>query len=415
MYENIRFRKPNLTVVNGYFWMVDEDSDSVVVKTDDGSVAYSYPLDTTLTGTIRSLEYDGYNIWTLEQNGTTGVKIRRWCIRNYVCTLRNEFSLTESSTHKYSSEAMAVEHYHTVFTASEDGGQTILSIQDGSKMSSGYTLVLGPNSLGQIEEVTVNMAAADSVAINGTTKYAYGVGDPISFYKKIWLFNNYNGVDGTTGALYEIDPYTGSYIHKTAAGAYKDIKATTFFGVPKYVFEKGTSNVDPRFNSICYVKGTNLLFLNPDDLDNSFGSMTMDNIEADQATIIPIYDMAIEGTNIYRSQRKATYYGKTETFADSTYNYQLSTLNSFITSISMHADPAILPANGVNNSTITIIVKDQFNLPVPQKPVYVTDDDPDGGVLNQWPSTDENGVALTIYRAGFTAREVRITATAQQS
>jgi hypothetical protein len=80
----------------------------------------------------------------------------------------------------------------------------------------------------------------------------------------------------------------------------------------------------------------------------------------------------------------------------------------------MHADPAILPANGVNNSVVTIIVKDQFNLPVTQKPVYVTDDDLDGGVLNEWPSTDSNGVATTIYKAGYTAREVRISATAQQ-
>ena len=83
-YENIRLRKQNFTVVEGYFWMVDEDTDSVVVKTDDGSIAFSYPLDTTITETVKSLEYDGYNIWTLRATDTDEVTIDRWYISNYV-------------------------------------------------------------------------------------------------------------------------------------------------------------------------------------------------------------------------------------------------------------------------------------------------------------------------------------------
>ena len=159
-----------------------------------------------------------------------------------------------------------------------------------------------------------------------------------------------------------------------------------------------------------------MIFLNPDDLNTSYGSMTMDNIESDQATNITVYDLTIEGTNVYRLQRKATYYGATSTFADNTYNYQLSSLNSFITSISLRADPAILPANGVNPSVITAIVKDQFNLPVQQKAVYFTDDDPYefGGITTSPANTNGDGVAETTYIAGNTAREVRITATAQQ-
>ena len=91
-----------------------------------------------------------------------------------------------------------------------------------------------------------------------------------------------------------------------------------------------------------------------------------------------------------------------------------SSLNSFIISISLRADPAILPANGVNESTITAIVKDQFNLPVKQKNVYFTDDDPTGAVQDLSVGTGDDGVASTIYRAGTSAREVRLTATCQQ-
>jgi hypothetical protein len=158
-----------------------------------------------------------------------------------------------------------------------------------------------------------------------------------------------------------------------------------------------------------------MIFLNPDNLSSSNGSMAMDNLQSDQATNIPIYDLVIEGTNVYRLQRMATYYGATSTFSNSTYNYQLSSLNSFITSISLRANPAILPANGVNPSVITAIVKDQFNLPVSGRQVFFTDDDPNGSITTSPVNTDANGVAETTYIAGTAAREVRVTATAQQA
>jgi len=413
-YENIRLRKQNFTVVNGYFWMLDQDVDAIVVKTDDGTQAYSYPLDTTMTNEVTSLEFDGYNIWSLETSATDQVTIRRWNIDNFVCCLRNTFVLVPNASHKYNSSAFSVEHYHETFAADEAAGQSVLSISSGSKMDSGFRLVLGPNVLGQTEEVTVSSATADSVSINGVTLYAYDVGDPISFYKRIWLFNNYDGISSTTGALYKIDAYTGAYITKFSGGTYKDINACTFFNVPRYVFDK-SGGLEPRFNSICYIKGTNMVFLNPDNFNSSYGSMVMDNIKSDLATTIVVYDVAMEGTNVFRLQREATYYGVTGIFVNSTYNYQLSSLNSFITSISLRSDPSILPANSTNTSEITAIVKDQFNLPVQSRQVLFTEDDPIGVLLSASDNTDVNGVASTTYRAGNSAREVRITATAQQS
>lgn len=415
-YENIRLRKQNVTMVDGYFWMMDEDTDSLIVKTDDGTLAYSYPLDTTISQTVKSMEYDGRNIWTLRATNTNEITIDRWYINNYVCVRRNSFVFPPGVSNNYSADAFTVEHYHTQFSGNEAAGQSILSVLDGSKVESGYTVVLGPNILGQMEERTVSSANAGTIQINGSTTYEYLAGDSISFYNRIWLFNNFNGTDSSTGALYCIDAYTGSVITKYAGGAYKDIGACTFFDVPCYVFNKSVPNgtLEPKYNSLCYIKGTNLIFLNPDDLNSSYGSMTMDNIQSDQATNIVVYDLTIYGTNVYRLQRKATYYGTTADFLDSTYNYQLSSLNSFITSISLRADPAILPANGVNPSAVTAIVKDQFNLPVKQRQVFFTDDDPNGSIVSSPVNTDSNGVAVTSYIAGITAREVRITATAQQ-
>ena len=81
-YDNIRLRKSNFTIVDGYFWMMDEDTDSIVVKTDDGTLAYSYPLTTTISTPVISMEYDGHNIWTLQDTGTDELTITRWTISN---------------------------------------------------------------------------------------------------------------------------------------------------------------------------------------------------------------------------------------------------------------------------------------------------------------------------------------------
>ena len=396
-------------MVEGYFWNLDEDTDSVVIKTDDGTVSFSYPLDTTITNTIISLEYDGYNLWSLENTDTDQMTVKRWYIHNYVCSLRDTFDFVPSGSHKFDSNAFTIEHYHTTFSDYEGAGSSILSVADSSHMSSGYMIVLGPNNNGQIEEVSVSSTGTGIVNINGATQYNHESGTPISFYTNIWLFNDYSGVSADTGALYKFSAYTGSLVSYHPSGSFKDIGACSFFDM--------ASVYGADSNAICYVKGTNMIFLNPADLDNSYGSMVLDNIESDQATNIEIYDFTIEGANVYRLQRKATYYGLTGTFADNTYNYQLSSLNAFITSISLSADPAILPANSgglSSTSDITAIVKDQFNLPIVARLVYFTEDDPDGFVNPTNANTDSNGIATTVYIAGTSAREIRLTATAQQ-
>ncbi len=456
-YENITLRKQNVTMIDGYFYMMDENQDAMIVKTDDGTQAYSYPLDTVLSNQVVSMEYDGRNFWTLENPGGDTIRIKRWNLENYILKQRNNFTMLPDSNHKYSSNAMAIEHYHLRIQANAPKDSQIIQMYqpktkyenfDLIEKLNGRTLSLGPNINGQREDIIVNSVTISSpagketiyaVSLNSKTIYAYegpdpvlsGVdnsyreryGDPSSFYTDIWIFNNWDGVSSADGALYKISSTTGSYIYPHyPGGEYKNVTACAFYSVPNYIFDRAWQATEakdaenwPKFNSIAYVRTTNIIFLNPDNFSESYGSMTMDNVEEDQATIIPLYDLTMEGVNVYRLQRKATYYGSTYTFADNTYSYQLSTLEPFITSISLRANPAILPANQTNTSQITAIVKDQFNLAIEGKNVYFTADDPVGGITGQNPdTTDRNGVALTTYTAGNAAREVKITATAEQ-
>jgi len=453
-YENITLRKQNVTMVDGYFYMMDQDQDAMIVKTDDGTQAYSYPLDTTISNLVVSMEWDGRNFWTLENPGTDSVYIKRWNFENYVLKMRDDFEITEDSNHKFDSDAMAIEHYHLrIHSDAPIGSNTVQVYQPktkesyfdlATKLDSGMTISLGPNSDGHQEDKTVVGSISVSayganekiyqVQLNSVTTYAYDgptasgasdyyerYGSPSSFNYKIWLFNNYDGLDNTSGRLYSMGTASAKDgLAWEAGGEYQNVAACTFFDVPNYIFDRtwqspgGDAATNwPKFNSIAYVRTTNLIFLNPDDFSESYGSMTMDNLDEDQARVLSVYDLTMEGVNVYRLQLEATYYGSTHG-PWSSYNYQLSTLEPFITSISLRANPAILPANGVNVSQITAIVKDQFNLPIEGKPVYFTEDDPDGSIVTNPVNTDVNGVALTAYEAGYTAREVKITATAQQ-
>ena len=420
-YENIQTKYRNFTGGDGYFYYFDHAQDNLVVKTDDGNIAFTYPLDTAIDNEVSSLEFDGFNFWTLEnQSATTGVIIRRWQIENYVCVLQNTFTKTSDASHTYEADAMTVEHYHFTFSADEAVGQSVLSTVDpegivadiSTKVSSGMKVFLGPSTEsgyeGDTEEFSVLSAAAGTITINGTVSSAYKSTDPIATYKYIWMFNDYNGL-ATEGALYKFDAYTGSYITKFGGNEYDNIEACTFA-----VISEGLSSV---VNSLAYVRGSNMLFIDVESptLDN-YGSMAMDNINADEINILTVYDLMIYESNVYRLQRQATYYGSTTTFSDSAYSYQLATLTPFVHSISLQADPAVIPADGgVSTSLITAVVKSQFLLAISGRQVDFTDDNANGYLSDTTVLTDSDGVALTTYYSGTDAVEVKITATAKQS
>lgn len=421
-YENIRFRKPNMAVVDGYFWMLDDDLDVLVAKTDDGTHAFTYPLDTAITSVVAAIEYDGYNLWTLEQPSLTSIRIRRWRLINYICKLIDTFELVGSGVNKFNSSCFSVERYTVFFASDLSAGNNTIQITDGlsfgdicSKIPTMGRIVIGPNEANQIEEFRVLRGeSATEVQIEGLTSYAYKAGDMIRFYTNFWVFNNYYGILSTTGALYQIDPFTGSVINRHSGNEFKNIAASTFYGVPNFVFSTGTAT-EPRDYSICFIKSTNMIFLDPDNIAVARGSMVMDNIESNLSTVIPIYDIAMYEKNIYRLQLKATYYGETASFANATYNYQLSTFNKLITSIAVGANPAILPADGVSKAVITAVVRDQFNMPVIGRLCTFTEDDPQGYMTSTNVATLSNGVATSSYNAGIESRETRITVTAQQT
>jgi len=392
--ENIKLRKRNFTVDQGYFYTFDEDQDNLLQKTDDGTTAFSYPFNTLLTKQIKSLEFDGVYFWSLEEGSTNkDVVIRQWKIDNYICKLQNTFSYTgDDVTNNYDSNAFSVEHYHTALTSTTNSGSSTIYLDDYWDHSSisNAVLHLGPNSNGEEEDVTVNTTVSGGVTLTSSTLYDYAASDLVNYHKNIWMFNNYCGID-LVGALYKFDSHTGSLVTTYPGAAYSDIESATFYKVDSFA-------AYGAIDTLCYVKGTNMLFVNTADAGADlpyYGSMVMDNVQDDEATVIAIYDLSMDDQNVYRLQLKATYYGSTETW--SLYSYQLSTLDSFVASISLGAYPSIIAANEISDSTIIATVKDQFLQPVTSRLVYFTEDEPTTGYISgsNPDNTDSDGKAQT--------------------
>jgi len=417
--ENIKLRKRNFTADQGYFYVIEEDRDNLLQKTADGNTSFSYPLDTLLSTAVLSLEFDGVNFWSLEQSSSYIVVLRRWKVDNYICKLQQTITLTSGTSHYYNAEAFSVEHYHdTLASGVSVSGTTIYLTTYGdnddlmnyrSTTSGTLKLHLGPNSSDEEEDVYVNtMVSGGGVTLISGTQYAYDQYDPVNFYTNLWLFNNYNGTSSSTGALYKIDPYNGTYVKKYPGGAYSSIKSSTFYKVDSFT---DYGDVD----TLAFVKSTNLLFIDVSQEVNEelryYGSMVMGNIQSDEATVLSVYDLAMDGQNVYRLQ-KGPDAGTGETWTY--YSYELSSLDHFVTSISLNANPAIIAANGVTTSTITAIVRDQFLQPISGRLVYFTDDNATGSIVTS-PVNTSDGVAQTSYKSGTDYAEVKITATVSQS
>jgi len=146
----------------------------------------------------------------------------------------------------------------------------------------------------------------------------------------------------------------------------------------------------------------------PVDSASFYGIMQMDNLRTN-GVIIPVHDVAIQGGSLYRLQLEGTYYGTNNSW--SSYNYQVSPIRSFVNSISITAYPVILPANGMNVSTITALIQDQYGEGSLNAPVFVTDDDAVGFITITPVYTDmliKTGIAKTSYKAGVALRTVTI-------
>lgn len=400
--ENIRFPREHMALRDNYFYYFDERNDTLNQKVSNGKISFIFPLDTPLgSKQVEAMEYDGYYFWTL-QEGTTNedVLIKKWYIENFVCKLGHTIELSHDVDHKFNCPSFSLEYYNTALTAELPNHSSEITISSyGDKIDPGTILTLGPNPQNQYENVTVTgtLSGINRFGLDFYTQNSYEEDTAVYFPKNIWLVNHFT-YTATGGSLYKISLPNERIDDVIEDTDFESIIASCFYntGSAQYVL---------------LPFGTTLRFFNTTSLSVD-KSMIMDNIQTNQSTVIPIYDLKVEDGTLYRLQQAATYFNTNYTF--STYNYQPSPLRPFIDSISVDVTPKILPSNGVNLADVIAIVKDQYNNPIVSKHVFFDDSDPTGFIVLQNTYTGLYGTALTRYKAGIIPNTVIIGAAATQ-
>lgn len=409
-YENIRFNYRHLIIRDSYFYKFDHVNDVLYRYIQDGRTAFSFPfISGVLDYEVRSAEYDGFHFWTLEDSGTYNIRIKKWYTEDNYCILEDTIDFIANTQHNYQSYAFAIEHYlNTLSTTVSAGAEYLVLDERINYLDAGDVLKLGPNVDGKHEYVTVTGTIGGyTVGINFFTEYTYVAGDKASCSKNIWMFNDYDGLVNT-GALYKFKP-NGTYITHYGDAEYKGVTSCTFGKVTK------AAHIG-RKNVLLYNKADVLKFLDVDSM-SVLTSMVMDNLQSNGTTVIPIEDMSLVSNTLYRLQIRCIAphptTAATTDYAWGTYNYVKSPIRNFIDSISISAYPKILPANGVNTTFVTAIVKDQYGGPYGEGPVLFTDDDDIGYINEPLSYTWGDGIARVYYKAGLDVRTVNIEATAK--
>ena len=417
-FENVRIQEPNFVRVSGYFYHITEEADDLFKITDDGTVAFSYPLDTDIQNPVQSIEYDGYYFWTLENPAGNDIILRKWEIEDFVAKQIRRYYIAGSASQKYDSNSFSVEHFDRSFQSAASSTQDTIHIGDVSRIDPGHRMHLGPSTFpgdeGKEElKVVLQTISGTHVQFTSTLSYSYNPGDPISVATRVWIFNKFRPSDpdptNGSGQLYVFDIFDSvTFMNPIgASNIYRDVLAATYLKDP----------ADSR-DYLVFMSQTNLLFLETDQTDPDFlvtiKSATQNNQEVD-TTVIPVYEITHEGSTLFRLQEKATYtVGATTSTEDWTeYNYQLSTLDRLPQSISLVALSGIISADGVSTTPVTATVKDQFDEPLASRQVDFSDDDTGGAspgfVAPTSAITNAQGQATTTYRAGTEPNVVTIT------
>lgn len=467
MYENIEANRPNFCIgpQAGTFCTVDNEVSPVVmqVKNDSGSLisTYSfYPLDVLDTGPYsypsslptastypfhefvniqyvgpygQTSYFNGAVFYTLERRAF-GLReyythtnendpldtsdrpefrsniIRRWKIDsvNFRLILDKTFIKESDVDDWFDANAFAIQHTSTTFDWHTPAGTGSIEVTTTSGLKKYDTLFLGPSSdasnYGAVEEVYVHSVSGTTVEIKTytgviPTEWEYMEDDPITFYQDIFLFSNSRplinaediayGHETTSGTLYRLD--------QTNYGATVD---TNYNGIYQDVFVSTWNNF---YSVISFVKGTNLLHLTSTDYE-LMRSQDIHLENPNTQSIIPIYDIDIKDTSIYKLQKSILQHGDSGDYFEITwtkYNYHVDTFSPYANSVALTVSERILLPAG--QAFISLIVRDQFGVGLLGKEAWFTAVGDIGGELTPsdgYMTTDADGKVSIQYDAG---------------
>jgi len=406
-YENVNFTYPNFCIgpQDGTYCSINQNAATTIlqIKNESGGTIADYTFSSSLLYDVKGIEYvgpinltgilDDLTFFTLERINANKCMIKRFETKTSSSQLALKKKIVKSTTgsYHYDASGMSIEHYRREFGAHNAGGTNTLVIDDASRLSVGDILFLGPSTDSDNEDatesVTVNTIVGTTVTLDTNIVYQYVSGDPITFFNNIYLISDKNiGGGYAKGTVFQLDAYTGAYKSATNDGLYNNVEASKWY--------------EPA-ESISLVRATNLLFVQPYVSYQRWRSQSMNNVESNKSTIIPVEDIVFEGTAFYKLMGKVTKRddnGNLTTTNWTNYNFQLDSIAPYSNAIRLFSGKNFLV--GPSQST-TIYAKliDQFGIGLGSKTLTfdVTGDSGAFTPITGIATTDSNGDASIIY------------------
>lgn len=406
-YENIQLENHNFTVSRdgGSFFSFDHVDGKIVEKNSSGAVVFSYFLDTAVLE-VYSLEFDGVHFWTLERQGSSGFRVRKWAIgSDNLVRVVSEFSYASDTVTPYDVYSMAVEFYSDTLSGDALVGGSSVDVAGGSVVRAGDDITIGPSTAvgfeGEYFTVSVSGKTGNTLNLAENLSVSFSPNDPVYFTRNFFVFSD-SAVSGLKGALYKYKASNGALQTLQVSNMYNLVRAATFFK-----------------EHVMFVRGGEVVWLDP--VTQAINkSQAIRNLDETRSNFLDVYDLAGFSNTLYRLEDKHVSYDEGEGSWETEdwsprFNYNTSNILPEVYFVSLKADPPLLHRSvsglspGDGTSEIFVQVLDQFRTPVFNK---VVDFSSTGGPLSSsQETTDADGIARTTYTSDSLVGEVTITAT----
>jgi len=429
-FENVEFGKPNFCTapIGGLFASLNDTAGANGIlrfKNSSGNIVAGGAFSISTPGilTIQSIEYPGPRntgistaqlgedlpFFTLERNSSATCTIREWRLDANLVSFDVENTIVKTLAHPYYYNCwdMSVEYYLREFEDATTTGTGRVKINTFDNVEASDRLLFGPSTdttnpqateWAEVTSVSGGWVYIDSITSSGVVPplNEYDSGDDITYTKAIYLFSDIGYNSNTSkGSVYKLHPYTGAVLDHHESALYMSNTQPSRFSATAW-------SVD--YSAIGVVRGSNLLYVNPNDNYNLLQSQALTNINADDVTLLPVYDLIFDNNAIYRLQSQTTLRddsGNKSTYPWSTYNYQQDTIIPYTFSIDLSASPDGILLNN-ESVTLTAVVRDNFGVGLNGKTVTFYDSDNYGSLGQFTPIgatavTNASGIAQIIF------------------
>ena len=368
---------------------------------------YTYERDPEPNGPFKT---SGGELITDSEVEYDGNIIRRWELDavNFRLDLKESFFIDSDSSDWFDGKAFDVQTLKTELSWHVPIGTGVIDVTTTSGISKYDRILIGPSN------DTSNVGAVDYAyvhSVSGTqlnlrtyggvipTEYEYVLGDPVTIYKDILLLSNPKPLINVSNIRYDYERDQGS-LFLLDHSDYGNVKEVDYHGMYNDVIAAGWNNL---FETFSFVHGQNLLHLNLLDYSVS-KSQVLTLMEPNKYDYIPIYDLCIDSTDVYRLQMELFQRddsGNTTLYEWSSYNYTVDALTPYTQSVTVRPLNSVLGYQGI--SFIYATVRDQFGVGLLGKNIeFSSSNDPgssfiplDGQVI-----TDSDGYCIVRYTAG---------------